>query len=347
MTPSLRAALLLSVVVLTFVLSVATGPGSRSSPHLPTSLTDPQVYDRMLSRLRAGESYYTVVGSELRANKYATVEVFNWRTPLLWRSLAPLPPGLRRGLLTALAVLGAVFATVLAQRRSAIAAAVTGVASLGVAIMMSAPGSVGMGEAWAGVLVGLSVCAYAQGGNLTAVACGLLAIFVRELVAPYTLICTALAVRRRRWGEVATWLIGGVAYAVYYGIHMMQVSAHRLPTDMPGAGSWVAWGGLPFLLSTVEWNSWLFFAPWAFVGFALSIIVAGVLAEHAPVHLRLTAGVYGLMFLVVGQPFDRYWGFLVWPTWMLACGFGADAIVEAVRTLLRAPSGTDLPARIG
>ena len=65
-----------------------------------------------------------------------------------------------------------------------------------------------------------------------------------------------------------------------------------------------------------------------------SLITAGVLAEKAPPHLRLTSAAYALMFLAIGQSFDRYWGLLPWPTWMLACGFGADAILSAVRVLV-------------
>ncbi|MEO7271578.1 MAG: hypothetical protein ABI211_06175, partial [Vicinamibacterales bacterium] len=56
-----------------------------------------------------------------------------------------------------------------------------------------------------------------------------------------------------------------------------------------------------------------------------------------PPHLRLTAAAYLLMFLVVGQPFDRYWGLLVWPAWALACGHGAAAIAAAVAVVARRP----------
>jgi len=326
-----RAALFLGVVLLTFAASATRSAGSASAMSAAPRVADPVVYDRILTRLRAGEGYYVVIGGELRAHLYATREVFNWRTPLLWRSLALVSPRVRRGGLTALSLVAGLAATLTALRRvSRLASLVTGLAALGVVVIASAPGTVAMGEAWAGAFVGVAVCAYVAGRRGAAVTAGLIAMFVRELVAPFTLVCAAIALAERRWREVAAWVAGGLAYAVYYGLHLSQISAHRLPTDLPGEGSWMAWGGLTFLLTTVQWNGLLLLAPWGAVAAALALIVAGVLSARSPVHLRLTAGVYLVAFLVVGQAFDRYWGLLVWPTWALACGYGAQAVADAV-----------------
>jgi hypothetical protein len=250
---------------------------------------------------------------------------------LLWGSLALVPPGGRRGCLVALSVIAGLAVTLTAlSRASRLAAVVTSLAACGVVLIASAPGTVAMGEAWAGAFIALAVCAYAFDQRATGVVAGLIAMFLRELVAPFTLVCAAIALTERRWRELAGWLAGGLAYSVYYGLHLSRIWAHQLPTDLPGQGSWIAWGGLSFLLTTVQWNGLLLLAPWGVVAAALALIVAGVLTGRSPVHLRLGAGVYLVLFLIVGQPFDRYWGLLVWPTWALACGYGAAAVVDAM-----------------
>jgi hypothetical protein len=331
------AALLLSVVVITFGLAMLRSSGSVAAIAVLPRVQDPVVYDRILARLRGGEGYYVVIGDELRSHGYATLEVFNWRTPLLWRSLARVPPPVRRGGLVALSLAAVIAATMAASRCGSVAALVTGVFGLGVVLMASAPGSVAMGEAWAGALMGISVSAYALERRAVGVTAGILAMFVRELVAPYTLVCAGVALAERRWREAAAWILGGIAYAVYYSIHLSAVWAHRLTTDLPGEGSWVAWGGLSFLLTTVQWNGLLLLAPWAAVATALAVIVAGVFTPTSPAHVRLSAAAYLLMFLIVGQPFDRYWGLLVWPVWALTCGHGAAAILGAVAGVRRRP----------
>jgi hypothetical protein len=329
-----RAALFLVALVVVFAVGLRYRGGSIAGVSESVAITDPEVYDHVLARLRGGEPYYTVVGSELREHHYATEEVFNWRTPVFWSGLARLPVRLRHALLIALTLLVCLRAVAVAFGRSVLAAVVTGIAALGAGLLLAGPPSLSMGEAWAGGLVGLSVCAYARKRNRVGFGLGVAALFIRELVAPYTLICTFLAARERRWREVAAWLVAGIAYVVYYGVHLTRIWAHKLPTDLSSDGSWLAFGGLTFLLSTVQWNAFLIFSPWMFVALTFSLITAGVLAEKAPPHLRLTSAAYALMFLAIGQSFDRYWGLLPWPTWMLACGFGADAILSAVRVLV-------------
>jgi hypothetical protein len=327
------AAMVLGAVLATFILGLFSAGGSLARVPPQPKVSDPEVYDRILDRLAGGESYYVVVGDELRSNGYATREIFNWRTPVLWRTLATVHPRVRRILLTTLAGLFAVAAVAVTGRVSRAAWVVTATTAIGVAVLMSAPGAVAMGEAWAGCLIGLSICAYARGKSWTGFGLGLVAMFVRELVAPFAVLAALIAAARRRWLEAGAWLVGGVVYAAYYTFHLLHILAERSPTDPPGASSWVAFGGLTFLLSAVQWNALLFFAPWPVVCACLALIVAGVLNPRCPTHARWTAAAYALLFLVIGKHFDRYWGYLTWPAWSLACGFGADRIVGVCRAL--------------
>ena len=162
-----------------------------------------------------------------------------------------------------------------------------------------------MSETWAGVLIGLSACAYAVHRQKVAAPLGLLALFIRELAAPYCMICALAAIVRRRWHEVATWLGGACLYAAYYSWHLTQVWAHRLPTDLAHTGSWLE-GGLSFLLIRVRWHAWLLIAPMPLTALALVLVVAGIVHAGAPRHIRLTSATYVAFFLVTGQYFDTY-----------------------------------------
>ena len=90
-------------------------------------------------------------------------------------------------------------------------------------------------------------------------------------------------------------------------------------------------GGLPFLLAAVHYQGWLLVLPEPLTALSLVFLVAGVADEDAPVHLRAASGVYVAFFLVAGKPFNDYWGLMAWPSWGLACGYGARKIGHAIK----------------
>jgi hypothetical protein len=188
-----------------------------------------------------------------------------------------------------------------------------------------------MGEMWAGVLIGLSVCAYLRRRPTMAVVLGLLALFVRELAAPYCVTCTLMAIAGRRWREAFAWLCGGCLYAGYYAWHFAQVRAQQLPSDLAQASSWMEFGFLPSLLSKLQWHAWLLVTPTAVSIVALVLVLAGICGSGTPVPVRLTSAVYVLFFMVAGKEFNQYWGMMAWPTWAFACGFGIDAVGKGIR----------------
>jgi hypothetical protein len=300
------------------------------------AIGDGAFFRSVVDVMREGEPYYPAMGSMLRRHGYPAASVFNWRTPLLYTGLAAFPSWeWGRALLVLLAAGAAVAVAVLAAGRSPLALAVTVVLASGVVVMMSAPASVGMTEPWSGSLIALSLWGYARDRPMVGFACGLAALFVRELAAPYVGLCAFIAARRRRRGELTGWLIGSATYALFYWIHWSHVADARLPTDLQHAGSWLAWGGFPFLLSTVNWHGWLLLMPWAATAISLTLVAAGVFSPTAPCRLRLVAGGYAAVFLAVGQVFNEYWGFLVWPTWCLASGYGAQQLLDDGRVVAR------------
>jgi hypothetical protein len=305
-------------------------------PNPPREGRDIQVYRHMVARLRGHEPYYTVIGDELRRGHYGTKEIFHWRTPLHWSAIAALPQwaswpliimlgaGLCLGTFAITTELpGVVFWTAMALQMGAVVAVI-------------APDAVYFPETWCGLLVGASLCAFLQHRGAVAVALGLLALLIRELAAPYCVSATLLVAWRKRSREVSLWAAAGCIYSIYFWRHVVQVQAHQRPDDL-SAGSWVALGGLPFVLSTVQAHLLGFLWPSVMTPIAFVLILGGILSRETPAIVRLTSAAYMAMFLLVGKPFDNYWGLVVWPVWAFAGAFGLQAIVSDIRNMKLPP----------
>jgi hypothetical protein len=329
-----RAALTLLVLGATGLAALGV-PSRATVPAATADAGDVATFRAMVTRLRAGEPYYAAFGEELRRGHYSTSEVFNWRTPLFMSGLSLVPDTVSYSVLV---VLGLVLcgATLVSTNTEPVAvrwAAFT--MQVGVLILLMNRRSVVMSEAWAGVLIGLSVCGYSLRQPGFAVPLGLLALFVRELAAPYCVVCTIAAAFNRRWREVGAWLIGGCLYAGYYGWHLTRVFAHRLPTDLSDPSSWFQMGGLASLMATARWNGWLVLTPRTATALALALIVGGIFYARAPLHVRLASAIYVAFFLVAGKVFNGYWGLIAWPTWALACGYGVEAAAQSISALFQ------------
>jgi hypothetical protein len=304
--------------------------------------TDSATYQRELSRLRTGEPYYQVVGDELRRQRYPTLSVFKWRTPLLLTALARTPDAVGQGILIVLGVLLFGVALALAARESVWVAA-SSIMGAGAVVPVMVPTCLLMGETWAGILIGLSVCVYGRGKVHVAALLGLLALFLRELAAPYCVACTIIALVRGRRREVAVWIAGACLYAVYFGWHLLQVSAHQLPTDFAHESPAVGLNGLAILLTKVQYHAWLLVLPPWCAGLALTAVVAGTVHARTPSYVRVTSAVYLVFFLVGGRTFNGYWGLIAWPTWAIAFGYGVQLLRDAVARLASSKRPVDSP----
>ena len=206
------------------------------------------------------------------------------------------------------------------------------VAQAGAIPIVLVPGAVVLHEVWTGVLVALSVCLYLRRQWIPAAAVGILALFVRELAAPYCVVAALLALRGRRWREVGVWAAAAVLYAGYFAAHVQQVIAHARPGDLAHLDSWIQWGGLPFVLSTLRWNGWLTVAPAWVAAVALVILLAGIVDRALSPHLRLAAAAYLALFAVAGHDFNNYWGAIPLMTWPLLFGYGLRTVGALART---------------
>lgn len=289
---------------------------------------DIELFRAVVARVRAGMPYYEAMGMELRQRRYPTASVFNWRTPLLYTAVAAVGPRSARALLACLASALSVLTVVVLRTRSTPALMAALFMQLGALVSVAVASAPLLTEAWAGVLLALSVCAYQMRARRTAAGLGLLALFARELAAPYVAVCAFIALRDRRWDEITIWSVGALAYSIYFGWHFREVSALQRPGDLAHAYSWLYGGGPAFLLHTLRTNAWLLVSPpWIPSASALlAILLAACASPRTASRLRTTVLVYLAMFLIVGQPFNYYWGLLTAPLWALATADGVDAL---------------------
>lgn len=335
-----KARAVLILLALGAIGVAALGHPAPAVAPLRTADTDFAAFQAVVGKLRAGSSYYPSMGSELRSRAYPTRDVFNWRTPLHLRALSAASEGVGRAVLTALLVVLCLATMASVGRPFNLTWTASAVMQAGVLVLYTTPSLAFLGETWSGVLVGISLCAYARRRSAIAVGLGLLALFIRELAAPYCVVCTIIAAFKRRWWEVGAWVAGACAYAAYYGWHLTQVWAERLPTDFSHS-TWLAFGGLPFLQATIHWSGWLFVLPLPFAAAALMLMVAGVANTCAPLQVRVSSVVFALFFLIAGHPFNHYWGLIVGPTWAIVYGYGTKTTAHAVKTAFGSPGSAD------
>jgi hypothetical protein len=329
------------------------------------------LYRAEVDRIHNGEGYYQAAAAELTARGYPTRSVFNWRTPLPMWLLGKLPAAAwGRALLGALSLALVLMAFEALAReengkrgqspfvRSTLRAVPAGTerslvgdcplfpghalfCPVACVLLLTGPLQLTilgdlfvMPVLWAGVLIGLSVCAYGLGRPGWGVAFGLAALFFRELALPYCLVCVALAWRQAERTERAAWTLGLLAWLLFFVLHCWHVSglvavgarAHRL--------SWIHCGGAEFVIATARMNAYLLvLPPWATALYLVAAMV-GLGGWSTPLGTRigLSTCLYLAAFAVVGQSFNQYWGLLVAP---LLC-FGVARFPAALDDLWRA-----------
>jgi hypothetical protein len=299
-------------VVFGLVVWLAPVAGGESKPL--TTKTDVELFRDVVGQMEGGQPYYQVFGSELRKGGYPAGSVFNWRQPLLYWILAFLGFNASQLLLIALSL------ALFVEAGRTLEPNVIGSLMVGSQVLLMAldgiiapPTGRYFTELWAGVCIGLSALSYARDRAVTGAVWSLLALFIRELAAPYCVVATLLAVRGQRWREVGVLAFGLALYGIYYALHAWEALRHMQSGDVTHVASWLYWGGLPFLLKTWQCHGLLLLAPpWIFALAVVSMVVAWW-APRMPLHLRLSVLVYSSLFLAVGQPFNDYWGLFTAP----------------------------------
>ncbi|MBN2021416.1 MAG: hypothetical protein JW809_01360 [Pirellulales bacterium] len=311
----------------------------------PARPGDVGLYRAVIDRVRDGEGYYEALGAELPARGYPTRSVFNWRTPLPLWLLGVLPDdALGRALLGAGVVALAGMALV------AIAREEPGATARGVAVflllllsylpMATVPAFV-MPSLWAGVLVGLSVCAFGLRRPGWGVALGVAAAIVRDVAILYPFSAMLWALARRRYREGIGWSIGLACWAAFFGGHALVVRAITPPDALAHHAGWLQCGGAPFVISTAQMNAVLLGLPQWASGPYLVAAAFGLAGWHTAWGERAGLGVcvFLVTFALVGQAFNVYWGFLYGPALCLG-------VVRFPASLTDAWRATRRPARL-
>jgi hypothetical protein len=328
----LATALLLAIAGVALAVSpLRSGRADRPPSGRPG---DVALYLAEIARMRAGEGYYQAAAAELRQRGYPTRSVFNWRTPLPIWLVAHLPGHSGAWLLRGLA-LAAVWCAV----RSAAREGRIGTAVLAGVLMFGAVMPCFLGELyvmpvlWAGVLIVLSVCAYAAGRWPLGFGLALAALAQRDLAGPYCALCALLAAVQGRRREVIAWGVALVAYAVLFGLHVHAVRGLVRPGDLAHEQGWLNFGGAAFVLSLVQMNAYLLVAPQWLSALYFVAAMLGLAAWNDPRgrHVVLAACLYVALFAFVGQPFNQYWGSLIAPLLALGAARGPAVLLALCR----------------
>ena len=272
-------------------------------------------YRTVVEQVRAGDSYYAVVSSELRRVGYPTQSVFNWRLPALAWLLAQLPSdraGQVLAFILAMATLLLWLAVFFRNHYAPWQVLLGGLFLSGPVIYSLFPGTFLFHEFWAGTLIALSLAAYAMGWRHVSVVSGLMALFLRELSLPFVCIMMVLAYKEGQRREALLWFIGFLVFCGEFLLHGSIVSNLNAGSHRLMAGDWVVIGGWSFVLNTAQMNPFLIALPAQVAAILLPLALLGLASRRDAPGMRLacTVGIYVLAFSIAGRSNNIAWGLM-------------------------------------
>ena len=354
------ARLTLGGLVLVALAGLVIGWGRGQLPQRPANTDvghhqtapDLALYATIIADVRGGRDYYDAARERIPQFGFPIASPLNWRLPTYAWLLSRLPNKCWiQAVLLLLGMTGLGLTFHAERSRTSIGqAAFTTLLMFGVFRWVLDGEAYLAQEVWSGVLVMISLAAYAR-GNPTgsdeparfaigwrglAIAAGTAALLFRELALPYCLAGFTLALWRRRWIEACFWCIGLLAFVDLAVWHVLQVQNHLGSAGAASGGGlsqWLRFGGLDFVLLTTRMNSLLFAAPAAI----LWLYVVGALfglaqRKDAAGHVSCLAALgYVAAFAVVGRPENFYWGLLAAPLLAWGAGQAPTALAKAWR----------------
>jgi hypothetical protein len=330
-----RVVLAAALAASTLLVAITVSPWRSGFADAPSrGPSDSLLYRAEIERMRAGEDYYLASKAEMESRGFPTRSVLNWRTPLPMWLIAVLPEGAGQGLLALIAAGVLMVAGHLVATAAGLRCAITAMIFLTGALMPAVlAGPCLMTEVWCGVLLAASLVCYGLERRGAAVGCGVAALFVRELAAPYCLVCGLIAIRERRWPEVAGWSAGAIAYAVFYAWHLSNVLPLIDADAISHDEGWLQFGGAAFVISLVQMNVYLLLLPQWISAVYLVLALLGFSALDGAWGARAawTACAYLLAFGFFGQPFNQYWGSVMAPLFCFGAAMGVAAVVDLWR----------------
>lgn len=319
--------------------SVWRSPTGQEIAPRKESPSDLELYRAVARRVHAGESYYDVMGDELRQRGYPTRSAFNWRVPAPFWMFALAPGwGWPKVVLVSLATLLLVGFAAALLRDTGIAGALLGVVALVGGALPCFLGDLYVNPLlWTSTLLGLSLCAVAWQRPGWSIACGIAAAFFRELAVGYCLALAVLAIIERRWREAFGWGAGLAVFGMYLAGHVLVVSRlNQADVSSLDTSTWWQIKSPLFLVQAAQMNGFLLLLPVWCAWVYLSASLAGLAANSAPWARRALWVTLGYLagFIFVGKELNDYWGQLL--TMNLAVGLsGIPAAVRGMRRWLQ------------
>jgi hypothetical protein len=330
-----RGLLILLALLVIYPLIQTAAPVPKVSGSVAEDRADVLLYDHIVERVRAGGNYYQVAALAQREGGYPLRPFFTMRPPTLAIVQATLPN--RAAVLTLF--WGLLAMTIIAWahrlRRAGLPMPRVILGTLlvaGGAATLTLPELLVWHEAWAALLISLSLALRSDRRLTASVGVGLAAVLVREIAIVYLLVMLGSALIERRWRESAAWGAVFFIFAIFIAWHAMQVAAVVRPDDIASPG-WAAAGGWRFVV-TMLWltGPWRVLPFWV-ASFGIPLALLGWSSWRTSTAMRgaLTLGGYALAFALFGRPDNFYWGFLVAPLLPLGLLMAPKALVDLSR----------------
>jgi hypothetical protein len=328
-----QIALLLLAIAIAAGLPLGAGPTPTRSAGV-AGMHDVDFYQAVVVRVRRGEPYDLVAVTEQRARNYPVRPFLSVRPPLLATALSWAPSLAPAAIVLRLLALATVAAWAFRLHRARPGPRWMGwtvfCVAAGVAAAMTGEAASLFHEAWAGVLIALSLALRTEKRFAAAVFLGLVAALVRELAMPYLLVMAIFAVTERRRWEAAAFAAALATVLVALTFHAEAVQPLVTAHD-PVSPSWLAFGGWRFDLAVSNWTAiGPMLGTWSAALFLpLALLGAASWKDRAGLRLLALLGGYMLGFLFIGRPDNNYWGLLIAPL----LGVGLALAPAALRDL--------------
>jgi len=341
-----RGAAIALLVALAGLIAFGLWASARSTSAGPAGGdNDVALYRAVVERVRAGETYETAAITEQRARNFPLKPFVVVRPPALAIVLSRLPDEKSGERLLALLAAGVIAAWTWRLRevwRGPVWLAATALLLFtGVGMSMGGGGASLFHEAWAGLLIALSLALRTEKRFAAAVLVGLLAAVIRELAMPYLAVMALLALVERRRLEAAAFAAALGGALALLALHACSVMSLVRPEDLASTG-WVRLGGWAFVLQTGRWNLLAMLAgPWS-AAIILPLALIGATGWKSSTGLRLAALLLGytLGFMAIGRPENNYWGLLIAPLAAVGLCLGPAAMGDLLGGALGEPRGS-------
>jgi hypothetical protein len=312
-------------MVASVVFQMQPAPEPVSTVAAPTDRkTDLTLYNKIIDRIAAGETYYSVAAQEQRAGNYPLRPFIVFRLPTLALISAVLVERLMIGLNWLL--IASITAAWWVRLDGAFQK--PGRRIIGVFWVISGydimgrPSLVVVHEVWAGLFIALALAIYRPNRWWPSVLAALIAVMIRETALPFALLMGALALWNRSWREALAWIGIVGLFALILALHAEQVAAVTLITDAQSPG-WTNFSGWPFFVLAMRLTTALRGFPVWIAAPLIPLAMLGWASWRSRTGLAgflLFCG-YALIFMVLGRRDNFYWGLIVAPTFLLGLAF--------------------------